>query len=215
MHTPILFIRPWIWLRRFRHRRGYGVHSPYAFDYIMHVIYEDDAYYKYKSLVAEQRRLRPAKGRQWAHAESTKLKRLLFRIVNHAQPTNIIDLGPVTASELYLRAGKDGVDYLHASNLSELFLDMGMSVDFLYVHDFRNPQLVHEALNVCLQRTAAHSVFVIEGIGYTAGMRRIWNDVKCHEGVGITFDLFDVGIVFFDFSMHKQDYVVNFMNYFP
>ena len=43
--------RPFIWLYRFRHRCGYGVHSPFAFNLITHVIYETTPYYKYKELV--------------------------------------------------------------------------------------------------------------------------------------------------------------------
>ena len=40
--------RPFIWLYRFRHRCGYGVHSPFAFNLITHVIYESTPYYKYE-----------------------------------------------------------------------------------------------------------------------------------------------------------------------
>ena len=29
----------WVWLKRFRHRKGYGVHSPFAFDFITRIIY--------------------------------------------------------------------------------------------------------------------------------------------------------------------------------
>lgn len=43
--------RPFIWLYRFRHRCGYGVHSPFAFNLITHVIYESTPYYKYEELV--------------------------------------------------------------------------------------------------------------------------------------------------------------------
>ncbi len=42
--------RPFIWLSRFRHRCGYGVHSPFAFNLITQVIYESTPYYKYKDL---------------------------------------------------------------------------------------------------------------------------------------------------------------------
>ena len=35
--------RPFIWLRRFRHRCGYGVHSPFAFNLITQVIYENNS----------------------------------------------------------------------------------------------------------------------------------------------------------------------------
>ena len=40
--------RPFIWLSRFRHRCGYGVHSPFAFNLITQVIYESTPYYKYR-----------------------------------------------------------------------------------------------------------------------------------------------------------------------
>ena len=57
--------RPFIWLYRFRHRCGYGVHSPFAFNLITHVIYETTPYYKYKELASEQKRLMPQKDRAW------------------------------------------------------------------------------------------------------------------------------------------------------
>ena len=47
--------RPFIWLYRFRHRCGYGVHSPFAFNLITHVIYESTAYYKYEELAKAQK----------------------------------------------------------------------------------------------------------------------------------------------------------------
>ena len=53
--------RPFIWLSRFRHRCGYGVHSPFAFNLITQVIYESTPYYKYKDLAIEQKKLAPQK----------------------------------------------------------------------------------------------------------------------------------------------------------
>ena len=121
--------RPFIWLYRFRHRCGYGVHSPFAFNLITHVIYETTPYYKYKELASEQKRLMPQKDRAWGY-ESLKVKRLLFRLVNYAQPATIVDAGMQAASSLYLKAAKDGADYTAAADLSELFLESGASVDF-------------------------------------------------------------------------------------
>lgn len=214
--VPNLFLtlkRPWIWLCRFRHRRGYGVHSPYAFDYITRVIYEHGTYYKYAPLHIEQCRLAAVKDWQWSHAESTKLKRLLFRIVNRAQPSNIVDVGPSTAAELYMRAAKEGADYRHATDLSGLSLECGTPVDFLYLHDYRHPALVREVFEACVDRTVENSAFVIGGIGYTRAMRHLWEALKGHQRVVVTFDLYDVGILLFDHSKNKQDYVVNFVNY--
>ena len=53
--------RPFIWLSRFRHRCGYGVHSPFAFNLITQVIYESTPYYKYRDLAIEQKKLAPQK----------------------------------------------------------------------------------------------------------------------------------------------------------
>ena len=53
--------RPFIWLSRFRHRCGYGVHSPFAFNLITQVIYESTPYYKYRDLAIEQKKLAPKK----------------------------------------------------------------------------------------------------------------------------------------------------------
>ena len=94
--------RPFIWLYRFRHRCGYGVHSPFAFNLITHVIYETTPYYKYKELASEQKRLMPQKDRAWGY-ESLKVKRLLFRLVNYAQPATIVDAGMQAASSLYMK----------------------------------------------------------------------------------------------------------------
>ena len=93
--------RPFIWLYRFRHRCGYGVHSPFAFNLITHVIYESTPYYKYEELVTAQKKLAPQKDRTWSY-ESLKVKRLLFRLVNYAQPTTDVDAGRQSASSLYL-----------------------------------------------------------------------------------------------------------------
>lgn len=201
--------RPFIWLSRFRHRCGYGVHSPFAFNLITQVIYECTPYYKYKDLAAEQKKLAPQKDKQWKY-ETKKVKRLLFRLVNYTQPDMIVDAGRLAASSLYLKAGKESADYTAAPDLSELFLESGVPVDFLYLHDYRQPEFVEEVFRICAARTTSASVFVIEGICYTPQMKTLWKRLQQDERVGITFDLYDLGILFFDKTKIKQDYIVNF-----
>ena len=108
-HILLTLKRPFIWLYRFRHRCGYGVHSPFAFNLITHVIYESTAYYKYEELAKAQKQLELEKDRRWKY-ESKKVKRLLFRLVNYTQPETIVDAGTLAASALYLKAGKEGAD---------------------------------------------------------------------------------------------------------
>ncbi|MCD8183093.1 MAG: hypothetical protein LUE99_08360 [Bacteroides sp.] len=201
--------RPFIWLCRFRHRCGYGVHSPFAFNLITNVIYEKMPYYKYKDLTLEQKRLASQKERHWNY-ESKKVKQLLFRLVNYAQPDTIVDVGTLAASSLYLKAGREKADYTSATDLSELFLENGVPVGFLYLHDYRHPEFMEEVFRICAARTTDQSVFVIEGIRYTSRMRAIWKRMQQNERAGITFDLYELGIIFFDKTKIKQDYIINF-----
>ena len=73
---------PFIWLARFRHRCGYGVHSPFAFRFITEVIYERHPYYADRELDKElplSMRLRQRRGLH-----------LLLRLSNHLQPKTIV-----------------------------------------------------------------------------------------------------------------------------
>ncbi|MFK2420544.1 hypothetical protein ACIXPF_13135 [Bacteroides fragilis] len=209
MNGFFLLKRPFIWLARFRHRCGYGVHSPFAFDLITNVIYERTPYYAYSSLEAEQKKMSANSGRKWKH-ESKKVNRLLFRLVNYIQPDTIVDAGTLSASSLYLQAGHAKADYVGASDLSELFLEKDTPVDFLYLHHYRNEEFVEQVFDLCASRTTGRGLFVIEGIRYTKKMKALWKKIQQDDRTGITFDLYDLGIVFFNRTKIKQHYLVNF-----
>lgn len=199
--------RPFIWLSRFRYRCGYGVHSPFAFSLITDVIYEKRPYYAYRTLAVEQKKL--AKERGWDRG-TRKVNRLLFRLVNRMQPAHIIEVGHPSITSLYLQFAKPSAEFLFASDLSELFLEADASIDFLYLNEGRNPVLLEDVFRVCVRRTTSKSVFVIRGIGYSKSMKALWKRLQEDERVGITFDLYDVGILFFDQTKIKQHYIVNF-----
>ena len=92
--------RPFIWLGRIRHRCGYGVHSPFAFELITFLIYEKTPYYAYQQLAEEQKRLSAQRGRGW-NKETRKVNRLLFRLINRFQPRCVVDAGVLSASLVY------------------------------------------------------------------------------------------------------------------
>lgn len=209
MNIFLTLKRPFVWLARIRYRCGYGVHSPFAFELITELIYERTPYYAYRQLADEQKKQAPVHGKGW-NCESKKSNRLLFRLVNRCQPRTIVDAGVLSASSLYLQAGKAQTEYLFASELSELFLEADTPVDFLYLHHYRNPVFVEDVFWVCAARTTPKSVFVVHGIHYSRPMRALWKRLQADDRVGITFDLYDLGILFFDRTKIKQQYTVNF-----
>lgn len=69
--------------RRLMRRRGFGVHSPFAFDFIRHVIAQPCRYYCYPELTAAAK----------AAGMSPKQLKLLFRIALFLQPKSYIVQG--------------------------------------------------------------------------------------------------------------------------
>ena len=148
--------RGWVWLKRFRHRKGYGVHSPFAFDFITRVVYG-------KLSKAERRALQASSvGRK----EPRKVLELLYRLEREASP--LIYLG---------------------------------NTDPIYIYKVYEEQA---------EKMGPKGMMVIYGIYQQPQMRQIWQSLATDSRSGITFDLYDVGIILFDKKITKQDYIVNF-----
>jgi hypothetical protein len=86
-----------VWLARFRHRKGYGVHSPFAFRFITDVIYERQPYYAYKELDAQLPFCKRFRVRKGLH--------LLLRVANHLQPKTIVLPKDAWCEKRYLQNG--------------------------------------------------------------------------------------------------------------
>ena len=186
--TSPLLRNPLIWLLRFRHRRGYGVHSPFAFGFITGVVYERAPYYAY----AELSRLHP----WWVRV--LKLRpiercRLLFRLANFAEARSVSFVGELALESEYVRAAvpnattADGV------------------ADFVLVSDER----VCEAASLAATMHT-NGMLVVEGIHKSAATLETWQQVQGNTNTCVTFDLYDYGIAFFDHRLTKQHYIVNF-----
>ena len=87
--------------RRVRHRNGYGVHSPFAYNFIKSVVYERGQYYAYPALAAARRK---AAGEE--RELTPRSHRLLFRVANFVQPASAAVVSPHGAlSAAYIQAG--------------------------------------------------------------------------------------------------------------
>lgn len=66
------------WPRRIARRKGFGIHSPFAFDFVRRVIAQPCDYYAYETIAAQAR-----------SASDRRLARLLFRVVLFFRPERI------------------------------------------------------------------------------------------------------------------------------
>jgi len=198
-----------VWLRRFRYRCGYGVHSPFAFDFITNVIYEKTPYYAYRQI--EQTIINDKNsGNVKENKLSPKVNQFLFRLVNRTQPTTIIDAGGTGKTVRYLRAGKTTATYIPViSSVNWMSIEPMESI-FLYVGQPDKTQVVEDLLKDGIDRVGQKSVFVIQDIYKSSVMKKLWKQLVADERTGISFDLYDLGVLFFDKSKIKQHYIVNF-----
>lgn len=169
---------PFIWLARFRHRKGYGVHSPFAFRFITDVIYERTPFYAYSELdkaLPASMRLRQRRGLH-----------LLLRLSNHLQPTSILLPKDAWWEKRYLQSGCQKAKFHPIPAAGEM-----------------NLCLLREPSDEVLQHISEQSVLVLDNLH----RHRHW--FQSLPSV-VSFDLYDLGIAFFDKQYNKQYYKVNF-----
>lgn len=186
----------WIWLKRCTHCRGFGVQSPSAYQFIRYVINEHYPYYAYDELKEHMNML---------SKHQHKLGRLFFRLANFWQPDFCYCDQPQ-----FLKYAQAGSHRMKSGEISE-FLEKSafycvpnsdrilIWVDLEYVAD-----VLDELLTKCTSQT----LLVVNGINNKN--RALWKKLQADVHVGITYHLYYCGIVFFDKSVYKQHYEVNF-----
>ncbi|MCC8186861.1 MAG: hypothetical protein LIP08_04950 [Bacteroides sp.] len=199
--------RSWIWLSRIRHRCGYGVHSPFAFHFITRVIYEKDAYYAYREIPVWLKKQLQDTEITWQQ-EPERINRLLFRIANYACPDVIADIGPSTSAAYYMQAARRQARYVAGTDACDFSLS-AEEAGLIYLHT-ADASDTEAAFRHCLPLTTSRTLMVVRDIHRDRAMRCLWKQMKEEDRVGVTFDLYDVGILFFDRSRIKQHYIVNF-----
>ena len=187
--------RPLRWLRRFRKRCGYNIHSPFAFNFVTGVIYEAGAFYAYASL--------ESKGVNIPKRARLKDDRLIFRVVNFASPRSIAAFGPDT------EAFKHSCDYIRAARHCPLQINAfppATSPDFLYTDCDNWQEYVEEMLKHAHDGTA----LMIKGIYRSKASRQAWKKLIALQQVRVSFDLYDFGICFFEKRLNKENFVINY-----
>lgn len=221
-------LRAWNWCRRFRNRCGYGVHSPSDFFLITYVIYEKMPYYAYKTLHGWR------KDMKYLPHYREKVDKLLLRLVNYFRPSLLLEVG--TGSGLhtrYMAAGNAQMNILTStlSCVDDVKNMLGDCPRIRYgnisVEDMKteweklqtSSVMVHiantlhykETFEQLLPLAGQHTCFIIGSPYADKDKEQWWKEVVADQRTGVTFDLYDVGLIFFDRKRVKEHRVVNFL----
>lgn len=183
-------------MKRCRHSYGFGIQSPWAYQFDRFTVNEHAPYYSYEDL----RKKMPDLG-----DGQRKLLELYFRCTNYRQPQNILyygnDFEPFSA---YCHCGCSRAK-IHSFGDSSL--PSVSHIDMLFISPVRNYR------DDCLQLLDAldeQSMLVFESINENKETKQFWRELVDDSRTGVTFDLYYCGIIFFDKKRYKEKYVINF-----
>ncbi len=214
----------WRWLRRCGCSRGFGVQSPSAYAFIRYVINEHYPYYAYQEL---QERL------TWLDKREHQTGRLLLRLANFWQPE--ICIVNEHRFDEYLHAGcrkAKRVEMEHCRKAKRVEMEQPILKDDQLLKDnqllndnqflketrgmkrmmvidlqmMRMEEVRTQVLPLCDDQT----MLVLLGNLYREKRGEEWLRLQESEHSGITYDLYDIGIIFFDKKVYKQHYRMNF-----
>lgn len=185
------------WLRRIKYCRGFGVQTPSAYRFIRYVINEHYPYYAYDELRKELPRL---------DSLTRKRMELYFRVANFRQASLWLDFcerNDVIAT--YVGRGCHATQVHRITDLQQTTADDRIEVLRIC------PSAGCEALlEAALQQTDDRTLFIIEDIGYNDTAKRMWQKLLDSDLTSVSYDLYYLGIAFFDRKRYKNNYIVNF-----
>lgn len=220
MSLPARILR---WILRFRHRCGYGVHSPYAFQLITDVIYNTLPYYAYAPL-AEGLPYNLLLPGHYEPASGLSLKdlRLIFRLANHQAPTHIAHHGASPATLAHLAAARTTATITDLADLAdktehpctaEAKLPCGTETNLPYTAEFiylDAPHHIAELTKHGLDTLPQETMIVVRSIHRDSTALAQWLTLRDDPAVTLTLDLWRFGIALRRPKTTHENYLVNY-----
>lgn len=185
-----MFLRRLVrWVLRFRKRCGYGIHSPFAFQFVTGVVYEKGEYYAYRQLCKDCHSSRLLRIKDY---------KLLFRIANFQQASTFTVFPDKEADTFAFEALMLGKRMRYAT-----YTGTG-KVELIYAAENWESQFD----KLISQLTEGGMLIVRNLRGRTS--RKAWKGFLMHQEAVVTFDLGDFGIVMNRSNLQHENYVINY-----
>jgi predicted O-methyltransferase YrrM len=156
-----------------------------------------------------------------------KYGQLMHRMINHYMATRVVELGTslgITSSYLasanpltkvYTFEGSKEIAAVARKTFDDLalfnikliegnfddtlpaFLEKHNRVDFAFIDGNHRKEPTLRYFHQLLKASNEHSIFVFDDIHWSEEMEAAWEEIKQHEAVTLTIDLFYIGVVFF------------------
>ena len=189
-------------IRKIRHRKGYGVHSPFAYGLITKVIEEKSGYYAYKQIEDLHRTLQD--GYSTLYLQKGCPTARLFCIepdpIRRATAEQLLMHLPGNVTYID-RTIPEGLSFLHGEELDQ---------HLIYLHSLSDASQYQEAFEKISPHLCEKSIIIIDGIRQEKGIFRVWKNFSRNEKIRVTFDLYNLAIAICNPKLNKQNYIVAF-----
>lgn len=246
----------------FKAKTKYYIHSPFVYQLCEEVIFDKRHYYAFEDIAYLRKKLLTSKeiikvtdygaGSQVFKKEQRaiskivkhasippKFGRLLFRLVHHFSPCNILELGTsLGMSTLYqakampsaniislegcpntAQIARSNFSVLQAHNIDVVvgqFKDTLSTVlkkfetlDFIFIDGHHQQEATLSYFEQCLPFIHNNSIIIFDDIHWSSGMEKAWQAIKKHPNISVTIDVFKFGIVFFRKEQEKENFILH------
>lgn len=175
---------------RFRHKRGYGVHSPFMFNLILKVIRDKEKVYTY-----------PEEGEingNIGHKER-KFYRLLYRLVTYLQVKKVAYAGDRPENLLSYLSVLSSTIEINCNKTEEL-----MNADFVYLSHNTRSLLQGEVARFIAMAEKRRCCIVVTEIYKNGFNGYLWRQLR--RRATVTIDMMWYGILIFDEKLQRGTY---------
>lgn len=234
-----LFNRIFVGLARIRYRKGYGVQSPSVFHFIRNVIFESTPYYEYERLkpiyramkAFEHNRMLPRKRYEliFRIANAVKASEIIeigsytglgsmyASAARKFAKCHILNEHPITNPEIQRILSKNPSPIVQNPGATEPLLSERLGTAnkeiirlIVFNSEFFSAAESARIIAFILERSQSEDCVIFSGLQRSKELRQLWKKCTSHPLAGISFDLYEAGILFFKPSAQQKCYLINY-----
>lgn len=200
-------------IRRWRNRRGHGVHSPFAFRLITQVFNDKYPYYAFYDIphLMNLKELSQS---------NPQLQHLSYRLIQHLKPANALEIGADNGHNTHYIASSlhdKPLHYVHPENRAAAesllkntysnitFADQPSATNYEAV--FINPAQTDITAEELSQICTPQFFWVVYDIQSPQG-KKFWREANKMEQPVVSFEKPDMGVIVKDEKLKKQHYFI-------
>ena len=150
-------------------------------------------------------------------AKAPHLGRMMFRLINHFKPHNMLELGTsIGISACYQFAPNKSANFITMEGCPETLpetVDNLESINYAFFDGNHQKQPTLDYFNTCVKKANEDSIFIFDDIHWSTPMEEAWEEIKNHPKVSVTIDLFWIGLVFFKTDQAKKNFILRTTKY--